>query len=776
METSKSYQPSIRIQKLRERGLKQPDELFLPMFRNYYYLEGWMSQQCESLTIRNVNGYCNVIENMPPLMVAGEIIVGESADRNWDGMMNFFGTDVVGYSTAISESQLSDEQKDRMIGWVKQEPFSHLRLFPLTTIHRGPAASRPRELELAEEHGVVTVWGTDLNHSIRAYEKVLRLSFSGLKAEVESALVNLSIVDPNAAAKRANLLAWKKICESAEKLGTRHAVKARELAASCDDPDQMREWEIIAEICDRVPAQPARTFREAVQSLHFAHILTIWEDGINANGIGRIDQFLWPYLEKDLADGTITWQEAGDILAALWIKLYKPYDVQQMMVGGQHSDGTDATNPLSYFVLEVTDKLDFIRCLSARLHKQSPRDFVAKCIDLVAKGGGIPFFFNDEALVPALVSRGVPIEDARGYAAIGCIEITIPGMASPHAVSHWINLAKVLELALNDGRDLLDETQVGPRTGSLTDYNSIDEVIAAYTKQLEYFAEWCVYGSNADEIAHRGQYRLPYLSLLTEDCVSRGMDIIEGGARYNYHSSAAMGIPNVADSLAALQMAVFNEKTISPAEMLQTLKSNFADSENLRLYLKNRLPKYGNDEPLPDGFASELARQYCDLLARYTTPSGGTFFCHLFTFTLMLGYGKMTAASPDGRLCGEPLAYSVSPVQGRDQEGITAALNSLAKIPHEIVAASSSAILEVTPSLFDGAGREAFISLIIAAIEQGVGQLQFNVVNAETLQKAQAEPDKYRNICVRVSGFSQQFCLLDCEMQNHIIARTKHAK
>lgn len=756
--------------------MSQPDELFLPVFRPYYYVEGWMSEPFESLAIRNAAGLSNVIDNMPPLMSPGEIIVGECADRNCDGMINFYPPDATGYNPTVMASDLSDEQKSRMIDWLKQLPFAHMRLFPLTTVHRGPIASRPRELQIAEEHGVLTVWGTDLNHSIRAYEKVLRLGFSGLKAEVESALAELPIVDPNAAGRRANLLAFKRICESAERLGLRHAAKARELAESCDDPDQKQEWEIIAEICERVPTQPARNFREAVQSLHFAHIITVWEDGINANGIGRIDQFLWPYLEKDLRDGTITWQDTGEILAAFWIKLYKPYDVQQMMVGGQHSDGTDATNPLSYFVLEVTDKLDFIRCLSARLHRQSPREFVSKCIDLVAKGGGIPFFFNDEALIPALVSRGVSLEDARGYAAIGCIEITIPGKASPHAVSHWINLAKVLELALNDGCDLIDGAQVGLRTGALSEFGSIEDVLAAYTKQLEYFAEWSVYGSNADEMAHRGQYRLPYLSLLTDDCVSRGMDIIEGGARYNYHSSAAMGIPNVADSLAALQMAVFNDKTISSADMLQALKTNFADSESLRLYLKNRLPKYGNDEPLPDGFASELARQYCDLLARYSTPSGGTFFCHLFTFTLMLGYGKMTGASPDGRLSGEPLAYSVSPVQGRDQEGITAALNSLAKIPHEIVAASSSAILEVTPSLFDGAGREAFVALIIAAIDRGVGQLQFNVVNAETLKKAQADPDKYRNICVRVSGFSQQFCLLDCEMQNHIIARTKHAR
>jgi pyruvate-formate lyase len=525
-----------------------------------------------------------------------------------------------------------------------------------------------------------------------------------------------------------------------------------------------------------VPAEPARTFHEAVQALWFAHILTVWEDGINANGIGRIDQMLWPYLERDLANGATTWEEAAELLGALWCKLYRPYDVQQMMIGGLHSDGSDATNPLSYLVLDVTEGMDFIRCLSARLHAGSPRDFVSRCVDLVAKGGGIPFFFNDEALVPALVSRGVPLEDARGYAAIGCIEITIPGKAYPHAVSNWINVAKCLELALNDGKDLLDGTQLGPRTGTLAEFAGMDDVLAAYTKQLETFAELVVYGSNACETGHRSQFRLPYLSLLTDDCVGRGLDIIEGGARYNYHCSAAMGIPNAADSLAGLQSAVFGDRSVTPAEMLKALRSNYEGEEVLRLQLRNRVPKYGNDEALPDGFAADLTRQYCDLMARYRTVGGGTFFCHLFTFTLMLPYGKLTGASPDGRRAGEPLAYSVSPAQGRDKEGLTAVMNSLARLPHHLVAASSSAIVEVDPGLLEGSSREAFVDLLVTAVKQGVGQLQFNVVSAETLRAAQDDPERYGNLCVRVSGFSQQFRLLDREMQEHIIARTKHKR
>ncbi len=766
--TAVRYQPSERIQKLWEHARTQPDEMFLPIFRDYYYLEGWMSARNDALPIRNAAGLCNVIENMPLLLFPNEVIVGESGDNQRYSQINFMPSVTPAYYDRVKASRLTDEQKTCMLGWLDEHPFAYQTL--------APAAPPPSELRTAEERGVIVVWGTALNHSIRGYEKVLRLGFSGLKAEVETALSNLNLTDPDASQRRANLLGMKMLCESAEMIGKRHAEAARKMAASCDDPEQADEWNRIADICERVPAQPARTFREAVQSLWFAHILTIWEDGINANGIGRIDQFLWPYLEKDLAEGIISMNEAAEVLASLWIKLYRPYDVQQMMIGGQKQDGSDATNPLSYLVLDVTEGLGFIRCLSARLHKKTPRDFISRCVDLVAKGGGIPFFFNDEALIPALVSRGIPLEDARGYAAIGCIEITIPGKANPHAVSHWINLPKCLELAINDGCDILDGAQVGPKTSTLADFNSVDDVLAAYTKQLEYFTELAVYGSNAFSMAHRSQFRLPYLSLLTDDCVTRGLDIIEGGARYDYHSSAAMGIPNVADSLAALHSAVFTDKIISPEDMLATLRDNFKDKEDLRLFLKNRIPKYGNDEPLPDGFAAEIARQYCDLLATHKTLGGGTFFCHLFTFTLMLSCGKLVGASPEGRLAGDPLAYSVSPVQGRDRKGLTAAIKSLAKIPHHLAAASSSAILEADPTLLEEPSREAFVDLMITAIDLGVGQLQFNVVNAETLKAAQNDPEAYQNLCVRVSGFSQQFCLLDREMQDHIIARTKHTR
>jgi hypothetical protein len=443
--TSRTYRPSERIEQLRARALNQGPELFQDAWqRAYLYLEGWMgASQVSKLTIpklepecsaqplplRNAEALGHVIECMPVRLYPGELLVGQHS--NGGDSLNFRAELGENYLQRFEDCPLSDEERENLERWVAAEPFAWQRL--------APVAPMPRKMRLAEQHGAITVWGTDLNHSIRAYDKVLRLGFSGLRAEVEERLAGLSTSDPQSPHARANLLAWRRLCDAALTLGPRHAAEARRRARLARKPERRREWEAIAEVCERVPNHPARTFREALQALWFAHMITAWEDGVNANGIGRIDQFLWPYLEQDLAEGRLDWDQAAELLAALWCKLYQTYDVQQMMIGGQTPEGEDATNPLSYLVLDVTEGLGFVRCLSARLHRRTPREFVARCVDLLAHGGGIPFFFNDEALIPALVSRGISLEDARGYAAIGCIEITIPGKANPHAVSHWIN-------------------------------------------------------------------------------------------------------------------------------------------------------------------------------------------------------------------------------------------------------------------------------------------------------------------------------------------------
>jgi len=618
-------------------------------------------------------------------------------------------------------------------------------------------------------------WGYSLNHSVRDYAKVLRIGFEGIRREIEGAMQSLDWKRPEDIRRRLFLQSALKVAVAACEMGRRYADAARGLAEKAECPNRRAELLRIAETCDQVPAKPARNFREALQALWFAHMLTFWEDHLNANSIGRIDRILWPCHERDVRENGLTREQAIELLHCFHLKLYQTYDVQQATVGGQRPDGSDATNDLSYLVLEAIRSLGLIRCQSVRVCKTTPMPLLRLAADLVAEGGGVPFFFNDDAIVPALVGKGIPIEDARDYAIIGCVEITIPGRAFPHAVSHMMNVAKCLELALHNGFDPHIARQVGPRTGDPAGFTSFEQLWDAYKAQLEHWAEWAAYWSNCGELAQEDLDPLPYLSILTSDCIERGLDIAWGGARFNYHSTCAIGIPNVADSLAAVRRLVFEQQAVSMAELLEAMRANFEGHEPLRQMLLHRAPKYGNDDPSVDEIAGDVARHYCETMHNLRSVRGGRFHAHLFSFIWHVSpCGKGTGALPDGRKAGEPLAYSLSPMQGRDFQGLSAVFNSLARIPHHLAAASSSAIIEVDPKLLEGEGRERFVEAIRTALDKGVGQLQFNVVTAETLQKAREHPEQYQNLAVRVSGYSYRFCLLDPDMQDHIICRTKH--
>jgi len=621
--------------------------------------------------------------------------------------------------------------------------------------------------------GIFVAGGWTENHSIRDFAKVARLGFRGIRREVEDAMAACDLTDPEYAGKTAFWKCALAVCDAGIWLGQRYAEEARRQAAFCADPQQRAELAEIAEVCERVPEYGAWTLREAIQAIWFAHMLTCAEDHINANSLGRLDQILYPYYERDLEAGHLTREEAIEWMEELACKLYRDYDVQQICLAGQTPEGREGCNEMTYIILEATERLDFIRCLSVRLHRGSPRRLLRQCGRMLIKGGGIPFFFLDERIVQALAERGIPRQDALDYAPIGCVEITIPGKATSHAVSGALNAAKCLELALNDGLDPLTGRQVGPHTGAFAEFDGFAALVAAYKAQVEYFTQLIVNGCNYGQQLQIERGPLPCLSTLTDDCIQRGRDLNDGGARYNYHSIMFFGAPNVADSLYALKRFVYDERAISPAELLAALHANFQGYEPLRQRLLHA-PKYGNDQPGVDALAAMAAAHFCDYLTRFRAPFGGFYVAHLFTFLWHLDFGRATGATPDGRRAGEPLAYSLSPQQGRDRQGLTAMMSSLARIPHEKAAGSSSAIIEIDPSLVHDEG--VFADILAAAIEMGIGQMQFNVTTAAHLELARRDPEHYGNIAVRVSGYSSKFCLLTKELQDHIIARTKHKR
>jgi pyruvate-formate lyase len=624
-------------------------------------------------------------------------------------------------------------------------------------------------------HTVYWARGWTENHSIRDYAKVIRIGFGGIRREVEMEMMQADIAEPDHPQKERFWEAALTVCDAGILLGRRYAEAAGDLAGEAASPEEQIRLRQIAETCGRVPAEGARTFAEAVQSLWLAHILTCGEDGINANSLGRLDQILYPYYAADIEAGRIDHDGAVRLMEELACRLYLEYDVQAITLGGVNSDGQDAVNELSYIILEATRGAGLVRDLSVRLHRDSPPEFVRLASELVAEGGGIPFAFNDDIFIPALAQHGISLQDARDYAPIGCVELTIPGRTNPHAVSGWFNAAKCLELALFNGKDPATNQQIGPATGNLEAFGSFEELFDAYSTQVRYFADRMVYHCNRGELAQRDAGPLPCWSVLTDDCIRRGRDITDGGPVYNYHSICFLGTANTADSLMVLRKLLFDEDRLSRADLLEALRANFRNKEDLRQMLLNQAPKYGNDHLEVDLLADRVASHFIDVMDGMACPHQGRYFVHLFSFRCNIDFGKTVGAMPDGRLAGEPLAYSLSAHQGRDVKGVTAMINSLSRMPHDRAAGGSAAILEVDPALVAGdSGVERLVQLTQTAFEMGVGQLQWNVTTAERLIQAQEDPERYGNIAVRVAGYSQMFRLIDRELQDHIIARTKH--
>jgi len=613
------------------------------------------------------------------------------------------------------------------------------------------------------------------NHSIRDYDLLVLTGYSGLRQRLKGELEKIDISSPEYPQKIDFLRSAMNICDAGITLGRRYAEEAARKAAETQDAEERQRLQTMASICERVPEYGAQTFREAVQALWFGHLIACAEDGINANSLGRIDQILFPYYSADLNSGEITREEAVNIMAEFACKLYLDYDVQTITLGGQDEDGNDVVNELSYIILEATEQVGFIRALNIRLHDKSPQEFVEQAAALILRGGGIPYIFNDNSFISAMTKRGIELKDARNYAVIGCVELTIPGKANPHAVSGWFNALKCLELTLNGGVDMLSGEQILPASPTLAEMTSFEELKSNYQNTMKKLARRMVYCCNVGEL-HQQQYGpLPGLSLLTDDCISRARDITDGGALYNYHSVCFLGAPDTADALCALKKLVFEQGKIEGGDLFEALRNNYEGAESLRRMLINEAPKYGNDVAEVDDIAGELCREFIGFMDEMSSPLGGRFYVHLFSFLCNIDFGRMTAATPDGRKNGEPVAYSLSAHQGRDIKGVTAMINSLARLPHDKAAGGSAAIIDISPNLFEGeSGPARLAALIRAAFAQGVGQLQFNFTTLEQMLKAKEDPDNYGNLQVRVAGYSQMFKLLSVPLQDHVISRTKH--
>jgi formate C-acetyltransferase len=597
--------------------------------------------------------------------------------------------------------------------------------------------------------------------------------------------------DPEAYEKREELGAMKIAAEAVIRYADRHAEKAREFQKREKSKERRKELEKIADVCANVPAHAPRDFWEALQYYWFIHLGVITElNPWDAFNPGRLDQHLYPFYKKGLQDGTLTREKATELLQLFWIKFNNQpappkvgvtaeesntyNDFALINTGGVKADGSDAINELSYLILDVIEEMRIPQPSSmVQISKKSPDTFLKRALRIIRTGFGQPSVFNTDVIIQELLRQGKTIEDARNGGASGCVETGAFGKES-YILTGYFNLVKVLEITLNNGLDPRTGRKIGLETGDPAEFSSFDELFEAYKSQLNYFVDIKIKGNNIIERLYAEHLPVPFLSLLIDDCVAKGKDYNDGGARYNTDYIQGVGLGTVTDSLTAISFQVFDKGQITLKKLLNALRVDFDGYENLRQRLLNRTPKYGNDDEHADNIMKTIFEAFYDAVDGRPNTKGGKYRINLLPTTVHVYFGKVTGATPDGRKAGEPLSEGVSPVQGADRKGPTAVIRSVSKIDH---ARTGGTLLnqKFAPELLaDEQGLDKLAHLIRAYFKLDGHHVQFNVVSADTLRDAQKHPEKYGDLLVRVAGYSDYFVNLSVELQNEIIKRTEH--
>jgi pyruvate formate-lyase/glycerol dehydratase family glycyl radical enzyme len=622
--------------------------------------------------------------------------------------------------------------------------------------------------------------------------RIYRKGMLDFKAEIADALNRLDFInDAEAAAKAEQLKAMDIACEAAIIFARRHADLARQLAVK--QPDRLRQKELrqIAAVCDWVPAHAPRNFREAIQMYWFVHLGTITElNGWDAMNPGHLDQHLFGFYQKDLAAGALDRDRAKELIECLWIKFNNHpappkvgvtaqesgtyNDFTNINIGGLGPDGCDAVNEVSYILLEAVEELHLLQPGSnVQISHKTPQRFLKAACGVIRKGYGYPAVFNADEVILEQIRTGKTLEDAREGGCSGCIETGAFGKEA-YILTGYLNVPKILELALNNGVDPLSGQAVGLQAGDAADFKNFEDLYAAFVKQLNFVVDLKISTNNTIEHMYATDAPAPFLSVVIADCIANGKDYNNGGPRYNTSYIQCCGIGTVTDSLSAIKKHVFENKSITLNALLSALDRNFCDQETLRLRLFNKTPFYGNDDDEADTI---MQRVYADLFKAVDgkpNTKGGTYHLNMLSTTCHVYFGKVLGASANGRRAGLPISDGTSPSHGADRNGPTAVIKSLAKMDQ---AKSGGTLLNqrFLPSVLkDQEGIEKFCHLIRTYFNLGGHHIQFNIVDSQTLRQAQKTPDDYRDLLVRVAGYSDYFVDLDADHQEEIIARTEH--
>ncbi len=781
-----------RVARLKEWILSTRRKLYIEPAR--IETESFKRSEGEPTIVRRAKAFRDICQGIRIVIHPAELIVGGRSPLPRMG--------IVTPSAAVNWI----DQELETLPTRSQDPFDvdaedivelREKIFPYwrgKTLEDSAEASLPQDVKEAITAKAFQVNQTDhaQGHILPNVAEWLREGPLGLKAKAVEARRRLQ-EHGELTEEQAQFYEAVLIClEAGSNFMQRYGDLAQNLAREESDSRRRRELFRIADNCRHLATDAPRNFRQALQSVVFLFVLLEIESNASSFSPGRLDQYLLPFLRLDLESGRLTLAEAQELLECMWIKFNEMILLRSapsaryfagfpigfnLVVGGQLPSGQDATNELSFMCLQAQADVKLPQPnFSVRLYENTPQDFLVTVARVISLGTGMPQVFNDEVVIPAYENRGVTSVDAVNYAIVGCVEISIPGKTLGWSDAAMFNLVRVLEFTLYGGVEPETGKQIGPRTRPLEELATFADFESAYEKQLVHFIALMVKGVNVVDKLHSRISQTPFLSSVIDDCLEVGRDVTAGGAHYNFSGPQGVQVGNLADSLAALKWMVYDQNQVRPEDLMDALRTNFENNEALRQRLLNAAPKYGNDDDYVDLLGSKWARFYCEEVARYPTPRGGTFHPGFYTVSAHVPLGHNVGATPDGRLAYTPLADGgLSPVAGRDLKGPTAVLRSVSKIDTRLVSNGSLLNLKFLPSFFEQENSlEWFAAFLRGFVDLGIGHVQFNVISGETLRMAQEHPEEFRSLVVRVAGYSAYFVELDKEVQDEIIRRTGH--
>ena len=800
--------------------------------------ESYKATEGQPVITRRAEAFAHILRNIPIIIRDNELIVGSStiAPRGCQTFPEFSyqwledELDTVATRTA-DPFYIAEETKAELREVHKY--WKGKTSSELATSYMAPVAIK------AIEHNIFTpgnYFYNGVGHVTVKYEEVLAIGYKGIIDKARAELEKCQVGDGNYAKKSHFLNAVIVSCQAVIEYAERYAELASQMAAECTDPVRKQELLQISENCSRVPANGATSFYEACQSFWFVQQLLQVESSGHSISPGRFDQYMYPYYKADIDKGVITREAAQELLDCIWVKLndlnkvrdaasaegFAGYSLfQNLIVGGQDKYGNDVTNDLSVMCILASMHVHLpMPSLSIRVWNGSPHELLIKAAELTRTGIGLPAYYNDEVIIPALQNRGLTLEDAREYNIIGCVEPQKAGKTDGWHDAAFFNMCRPLELVFSNGMDKGE--LVGIQTGDVTKMTTFEEFFDAYKKQMEYCISLMVNADNAIDVAHSERVPLPYESCMVDDCLSRGLSVQEGGAVYNFTVPQGFGIANMADSLYAIRKLVYEDKKVSMEEYKQALAWNYdkgldqqsvsdmsemilkgmqdagmavntdtakavlqtvmrlkPTEDQLRRFTEihhmiDEVPKFGNAIDDVDYFARDVAYTYSRPLQKYMNPRGGHYQAGLYPVSANVPLGGQTGATPDGRYAHTPVADGVSPSAGKDVKGPTAAATSVSRLDHFIVSNGTLFNQKFHPSALAGReGLEKFVALIRTFFDQKGMHMQFNVVDRETLLDAQKHPENYAHLVVRVAGYSALFTTLSRSLQDDIIRRTE---